>query len=29
VKPPFTITRDQMDRVLEVLDQVLTSIETG
>jgi 4-aminobutyrate aminotransferase-like enzyme len=28
VKPPFTITRAQMDRVLNVLDQVLTAIET-
>jgi 4-aminobutyrate aminotransferase-like enzyme len=28
VKPPFTITRAQMDRVLHVLDQVLTVIET-
>jgi 4-aminobutyrate aminotransferase-like enzyme len=27
VKPPFTITRAQMDRVLDVLDQVLTPIE--
>jgi 4-aminobutyrate aminotransferase-like enzyme len=27
VKPPFTITRDQMDHVLDVLDQVLTAIE--
>jgi 4-aminobutyrate aminotransferase-like enzyme len=27
VKPPFTITRTQMDRVLAVLDQVLTDIE--
>jgi 4-aminobutyrate aminotransferase-like enzyme len=27
VKPPFTITRAQMDRVLDVLDQVLTAIE--
>ena len=28
VKPPFTITRAQMDRVLNVLDQVLMAIET-
>jgi 4-aminobutyrate aminotransferase-like enzyme len=28
VKPPFTITRAQMDRVLDVLDQVLTTIES-
>jgi 4-aminobutyrate aminotransferase-like enzyme len=28
IKPPFTITRTQMDRVLAVLDQVLTDIET-
>jgi 4-aminobutyrate aminotransferase-like enzyme len=28
VKPPFTITRAQMDRVLDVLDQVLTAIES-
>ena len=27
VKPPFTITRDQMDHVLDVLDRVLTAIE--
>jgi 4-aminobutyrate aminotransferase/4-aminobutyrate aminotransferase/(S)-3-amino-2-methylpropionate transaminase len=27
IKPPFTITRAQMDRVLAVLDQVLTDIE--
>jgi 4-aminobutyrate aminotransferase-like enzyme len=27
IKPPFTITRDQMDHVLDVLDQVLTAIE--
>jgi len=27
VKPPFTISRDQMDRVLDVLDQVLTAVE--
>jgi len=27
IKPPFTITRDQLDRVLDVLDQVLTAIE--
>jgi 4-aminobutyrate aminotransferase-like enzyme len=27
VKPPFTITRAQMDRVLDVLDQVLTTVE--
>jgi 4-aminobutyrate aminotransferase/4-aminobutyrate aminotransferase/(S)-3-amino-2-methylpropionate transaminase len=27
VKPPFTITRDQMDHVIDVLDQVLTAIE--
>jgi 4-aminobutyrate aminotransferase-like enzyme len=27
IKPPFTITRAQMDHVLDVLDQVLTSIE--
>jgi len=29
VKPPFTITREQMDRVLDVLDQVLTTVEKG
>jgi 4-aminobutyrate aminotransferase-like enzyme len=29
VKPPFTVTRDQLDRVLDVLDQVLTAIERG
>ena len=28
IKPPFTITRAQMDRVLDVLDQVLTAIES-
>jgi 4-aminobutyrate aminotransferase-like enzyme len=28
VKPPFTITRAQLDRVLDVLDQVLTAIES-
>lgn len=28
IKPPFTITRAQMDRVLEVLDQVLTAVES-
>ena len=28
IKPPFTITRAQMDRVLAVLDQVLTDIES-
>jgi 4-aminobutyrate aminotransferase / (S)-3-amino-2-methylpropionate transaminase / 5-aminovalerate transaminase len=28
IKPPFTITRDQMDHVLDVFDQVLTSIES-
>ncbi len=28
VKPPFTITRPQLDRVIDVLDQVLTDIET-
>jgi 4-aminobutyrate aminotransferase-like enzyme len=27
IKPPFTITREQLDRVLDVLDQVLTAIE--
>jgi 4-aminobutyrate aminotransferase-like enzyme len=27
IKPPFTITRAQMDRVLDVLDRVLTNIE--
>jgi 4-aminobutyrate aminotransferase-like enzyme len=27
IKPPFTITRAQMDQVLDVLDQVLTAIE--
>jgi 4-aminobutyrate aminotransferase-like enzyme len=27
VKPPFTISRAQLDRVLDVLDQVLTVIE--
>jgi len=29
IKPPFTITRAQMDRVLDVLDQVLTTVEKG
>lgn len=29
VKPPFTITTAQMDRVLEVLDTVLTAVEDG
>lgn len=29
VKPPFTITRQQTDRVIEVLDQVLTSVEAN
>jgi len=29
VKPPFTITRAQLDRVLDVLDQVLTAVEKG
>jgi 4-aminobutyrate aminotransferase-like enzyme len=29
VKPPFTITRTQMDRVLDVLDQVLTAVENS
>ena len=29
IKPPFTITRAQMDRVLDVLDQVLTAIENS
>ena len=28
VKPPFTITRPQLDRVIEVLDEVLTEIES-
>jgi 4-aminobutyrate aminotransferase-like enzyme len=27
IKPPFTITTEQLDRVLDVLDQVLTDIE--
>jgi 4-aminobutyrate aminotransferase-like enzyme len=27
IKPPFTITRPQLDRVIEVLDQVLTAVE--
>ena len=27
IKPPFTITRGQMDRVLDVFDQVLSEIE--
>jgi 4-aminobutyrate aminotransferase-like enzyme len=27
IKPPFTVTRPQMDRVLDVLDKVLTAIE--
>jgi 4-aminobutyrate aminotransferase-like enzyme len=27
VKPPFTITRDQMDHVIDVLDRVLAAIE--
>ena len=29
IKPPFTVTRDQLDRVLDVLDQVLAAIERG
>jgi 4-aminobutyrate aminotransferase-like enzyme len=29
IKPPFTVTRDQLDRVLDVLDQVLTEIENS
>jgi 4-aminobutyrate aminotransferase-like enzyme len=29
IKPPFTITRAQMDRVLAVLDQVLTDVESS
>jgi len=29
IKPPFTITRPQMDRVLNVLDEVLTAVERG
>jgi 4-aminobutyrate aminotransferase-like enzyme len=29
VKPPFTITRAQLDRVLQVLDQVLTDVENS
>jgi 4-aminobutyrate aminotransferase-like enzyme len=28
IKPPFTITREQLDRVLDVLDQVLTAVES-
>ena len=28
IKPPFTITRTQMDRVLAVLDEVLSFIES-
>jgi 4-aminobutyrate aminotransferase-like enzyme len=28
VKPPFTITRAQLDRVIGVLDQVLTAVES-
>jgi 4-aminobutyrate aminotransferase-like enzyme len=28
VKPPFTITQAQMDRVITVLDQVLTAVES-
>jgi 4-aminobutyrate aminotransferase-like enzyme len=28
IKPPFTISRAQMDRVLDVLDQVLTAVES-
>jgi 4-aminobutyrate aminotransferase-like enzyme len=27
IKPPLSITRDEMDRVVEVFDQVLTEIE--
>jgi 4-aminobutyrate aminotransferase-like enzyme len=27
IKPPFTITTTQIDRVLDVLDQVLTVVE--
>jgi 4-aminobutyrate aminotransferase-like enzyme len=27
VKPPFTISQTQLDRVIEVLDQVLTAVE--
>lgn len=29
VKPPYMITRAQMDRILDVLDQVPTAIENG
>jgi len=29
IKPPFTITLEQMDHVLDVLDQVLTAVESG
>ena len=29
IKPPFTITTAQIDRVLDVLDQVLTAVEGG
>jgi 4-aminobutyrate aminotransferase-like enzyme len=29
IKPPFTITRAQLDRVLRVLDQVLTDVENS
>jgi 4-aminobutyrate aminotransferase-like enzyme len=28
IKPPFTITRAQVDQVLDVLDQVLTAVES-
>jgi 4-aminobutyrate aminotransferase-like enzyme len=28
IKPPFTISRAQLDRVLDVLDQVLTAVES-
>jgi 4-aminobutyrate aminotransferase-like enzyme len=28
IKPPFTITRAQLDRVLQVLDRVLTDVES-
>ena len=27
IKPPFTISRDDMDRVVDVFDDVLTEIE--
>jgi 4-aminobutyrate aminotransferase-like enzyme len=29
IKPPFTITREQMDRVIDVLDRVLAEVEAN